>query len=38
MNEAPQQQEGWPFPLQLPPKQPAKPLPFNPDNFEEAPL
>jgi len=26
----------WPFPTQLPPAQPATPLPFNPQNFEEA--
>ena len=29
----------WPFPLApLPPYQPGKPVPFNPDNYEDAPL
>lgn len=27
----------WPFPTELPPQQPAKPIPFNPNNHEEAP-
>lgn len=27
----------WPFPKSLPPK-PDKPIPFNPDNYEDAPL
>ncbi len=27
----------WPFPTQLPPNRPIPPLPFNPDNFEDAP-
>ena len=26
----------WPFPNSLPPR-PDKPIPFNPDNFEDAP-
>ena len=29
--------ETWPFPTELPPAQPAKPIPFNPENFEDAP-
>jgi len=28
----------WPFPTQLPPAKPMEKLPFNPDNFEDAPL
>lgn len=28
----------WPFPTELPKPQPQKPIPFNPENFEEAPL
>ena len=28
----------WPFPTQLPPAQPSKPIPFNPENFEDAPF
>lgn len=28
----------WPFPTKLPPQQPARPIPFNPDNYDEAPL
>ena len=29
----------WPFPLApLPPYQAGKPVPFNPDNYEDAPL
>ena len=28
----------WPFPTQLPPAQPSKPIPFNPQNFEDAPF
>jgi hypothetical protein len=27
----------WPFPTELPPAQPAKPIPFNPANHEESP-
>jgi len=27
----------WPFPTQLPPAVPVGKLPFNPDNFEDAP-
>ena len=27
----------WPFPTELPPAQPAKPIPFNPENYEDAP-
>lgn len=27
----------WPFPTELPPMQPAKQIPFNPDNYEESP-
>lgn len=27
----------WPFPTKLPPQQPATPIPFNPQNYEEAP-
>ena len=27
----------WPFPTELPPAQPSKPIPFNPENFEDAP-
>jgi hypothetical protein len=27
----------WPFPLELPKPQPAKPVPFNPNNHEDAP-
>ena len=27
----------WPFPTELPPAQPAKPIPFNPANYEDAP-
>ena len=27
----------WPFPTQLPPAQPSKPIPFNPQNHEDAP-
>ena len=26
----------WPFPTQLPPAKPSKPIPFNPANFEDA--
>ena len=26
----------WPFPTQLPPNRPVPPMPFNPDNFEDA--
>lgn len=28
----------WPFPTELPPAVPMGKLPFNPDNFEDAPL
>jgi hypothetical protein len=28
----------WPFPTQLPPAQPSKPIPFNLENFEDAPF
>ena len=28
----------WPFPTQLPPAQPSKPIPFNSENFEDAPF
>jgi hypothetical protein len=27
----------WPFPLELPKPMPAKPVPFNPNNHEDAP-
>jgi hypothetical protein len=27
----------WPFPTELPPAQPSKPIPFNLENFEDAP-
>jgi hypothetical protein len=27
----------WPFPTQLPKPQPSKPIPFNPQNHEDAP-
>jgi hypothetical protein len=27
----------WPFPTELPPAQPAKPIPFNPANYDDAP-
>jgi len=27
----------WPFPTELPKPLPAKPIPFNPDNYEDAP-
>jgi hypothetical protein len=27
----------WPFPTELPPAQPAKPIPFNPSNYDDAP-
>ena len=27
----------WPFPTELPPAQPSKPIPFNPQNHEDAP-
>lgn len=26
----------WPFPTQLPPNRPVPPMPFNPDNYEDA--
>ena len=29
--------DNWPFPTKLPMPLPAKPIPFNPENFEEAP-
>jgi hypothetical protein len=28
----------WPFPTELPKPMPNKRIPFNPDNFEDAPL
>ena len=28
----------WPFPTELPKPMPNKPIPFNPDNYEDAPL
>jgi hypothetical protein len=28
----------WPFPTELPPNRPLPPMPFNPSNFEDAPL
>lgn len=28
----------WPFPTELPKPMPNKPIPFNPNNHEEAPL
>ena len=28
----------WPFPTQLPPNRPVPPMPFNPNNHEDAPL
>ena len=28
----------WPFPTQLPPAKPSKLIPFNPENFEDAPF
>jgi hypothetical protein len=30
--------DNWPFPTQLPPNRPVPPMPFNPDNYEDAPL
>ena len=27
----------WPFPTELPKPMPAKPVPFNPNNHEDAP-
>ena len=27
----------WPFPTELPPALPSKPIPFNPQNHEDAP-
>ncbi len=27
----------WPFPTKLPPALPSKPIPFNPENYEDAP-
>ena len=29
--------DNWPFPTELPPALPSKPIPFNPANFEESP-
>jgi len=29
--------DNWPFPTELPKPQPAKPIPFNPANHEDAP-
>jgi hypothetical protein len=28
----------WPFPTKLPPAKLSKPIPFNPQNFEDAPF
>ena len=28
----------WPFPTQLPPEKPSKLIPFNTENFEDAPF
>jgi len=28
----------WPFPTELPKLLPSKPIPFNPQNFEDAPF
>ncbi len=28
----------WPFPTELPKPMPSKPVPFNPNNHEDAPL
>jgi len=28
----------WPFPTQLPPAKPSKRIPFNTENFEDAPF
>jgi hypothetical protein len=28
----------WPFPTQLPPAKPSKPIPINPENYEDAPF
>ena len=27
----------WPFPTELPPALPSKPIPINPENYEDAP-
>ena len=32
-----QTQPDWPFPTELPPNRPVPPMPFNPDNYEDAP-
>jgi len=29
--------DNWPFPTELPPNRPMPPIPFNPENFEDAP-
>jgi len=29
--------DNWPFPTELPPNRPMPPIPFNPDNHEDAP-
>jgi len=29
--------DNWPFPIELPKPQPSKPIPFNPENYEDAP-
>jgi hypothetical protein len=29
--------DNWPFPTELPPALPSKPIPFNPENYEDAP-
>ena len=28
----------WPFPTKLPPAKPSKPIPINPENYEDAPF
>ena len=28
----------WPFPTELPKPMPSKPIPVNPENYEDAPL
>ena len=29
--------DNWPFPTELPKPMPSKPIPINPENFEESP-
>jgi hypothetical protein len=29
--------DNWPFPTELPLALPSKPIPFNPENYEDAP-